>query len=417
MGERRVVVVGGGVIGVCCAYFLAKRGARVTLLERDEIGQGASFGNAGCIAPGHGPINKPGRLRQALESMFDDTSPLYIAPRLDPSLIKWLWAFARNCSELHQQHSMQALAPLGHVSRELFDELVLDEAIDCAYRREGYYDVFLTDSRFMATQEEANLMREHGYHPELLDGGGMREREPAIKEAVVGAVFYPEAGSINPHRFVTGLVDRAERAGVELRTRAEVAEVTVRGQAATGVRLCDGEALEADAVVLATGAYSPELARRLGLDLPLQPAKGYHLDRTPREGETPALRTTCMLGETSVFCTPMDGFLRFAGTLEFSGANHEIRRSRLEQLTKSASEYLEGVGEAESRSEWCGLRPCIADGLPAVGPVPGCAGAFIATGHAMLGLTLGPVTGKLVSEYVLEGSTSLDIGALGPDRF
>jgi D-amino-acid dehydrogenase len=204
---------------------------------------------------------------------------------------------------------------------------------------------------------------------------------------------------------------------VELRTRAEVADVTVRGQAATGVRLSDGEALEADAVVLATGAYSPELARRLGLDLPLQPAKGYHLDRTPREGETPALRTTCMLGETSVFCTPMDGFLRFAGTLEFSGANHEIRRSRLEQLTKSASEYLEGVGEAESRSEWCGLRPCIADGLPAVGPVPGCAGAFIATGHAMLGLTLGPVTGKLVSEYVLDGSTSLDIGALGPDRF
>jgi len=417
MGERRVVVVGGGVIGTCCAYFLAKRGAHVTLLERDEIGQGASFGNAGCIAPGHGPINKPGRLRQALESVFDDTSPLYIAPRFDPSLIKWLWAFARSCSTLHQQHSMQALAPLGLASAELFDELVGDEAIDCAYRREGYYDVFLTDRRFMAAQEEANLMQEHGYHPELLDGAGMREREPAFKDSVVGAVFYPEAASIDPHRFVTGLADRAEHSGVELRTRAEVAEVTVRGQAVTGVRLADGEVVEADAVVLATGAYSPELYRRLGLDLPLQPAKGYHRDRIPKPGETPALRTTCMLGERSVFCTPMDSFIRFAGTLEFSGVNHDIRRSRLEQLTRSASDYFEGVGEAGSLSEWCGLRPCIADGLPAVGPVPGYAGAFVATGHAMLGLTLGPVTGKLVSDYVIDGEPSLDIAPLGPDRF
>jgi D-amino-acid dehydrogenase len=170
-------------------------------------------------------------------------------------------------------------------------------------------------------------------------------------------------------------------------------------------------------VVLATGAYSPELYRKLGLDLPLQPAKGYHCDRTPREGETPALRTTCMLGERSVFCTPMDGFLRFAGTLEFSGVNHDLRRSRLEQLTRSAEQYLEGVGEAQSLSEWCGLRPCMADGLPAVGPVPGYAGAFIATGHAMLGLTLGPVTGKLMSEFVLDGKVSLDTSALGPDRF
>jgi D-amino-acid dehydrogenase len=417
MGERRVVVVGGGVIGTCCAYFLAKRGAKVTLLERDEIGQGASFGNAGCIAPGHGPINKPGRLRQALESVFDDTSPLYIAPRFDPSLIKWLWAFARNCSALHQQHSMQALAPLGHVSVELFDRLVVDEAIDCAYRREGYYDVFLTDSRFMATQEEANLAREHGYRPELLDGADMREREPALKKGIVGAVFYPEAASIDPHRFVTGLADRTERAGAEMRTRTEVAEVTVRGRSVSGVRLGDGEVVEADAVVLATGAYSPELYRRLGLDMPLQPAKGYHRDRKPKPGETPALRSTCMLGERSVFCTPMDGFVRFAGTLEFSGVNHDVRRSRLEQLTRSASQYFEGVGEAESLSEWCGLRPCIADGLPTVGPVPGYTGAFIATGHAMLGLTLGPVTGKLVSDYVMEGEPSLDIASLSPNRF
>jgi len=124
-----------------------------------------------------------------------------------------------------------------------------------------------------------------------------------------------------------------------------------------------------------------------------------------------------MLGEKSVFCSPMDGFVRFAGTLEFSGLNEEMRRSRLEQLTNAAAMYLDGVGEAESLSEWCGLRPCIADGLPVVGPVPGYRSVFVATGHAMLGLTLGPVTGKLVADYVLDGRPALDVAALSADRF
>jgi D-amino-acid dehydrogenase len=415
--DRHVVIVGGGVIGVCVAHFLAKRGAAVTLMERDEIGAGASAGNAGCIAPGHGPINKPGRVRQALESMFDELSPLYVAPRLDPSLARWLWMFARHCSELHLRHAMRALGPLGHASSALFDQLVHEEALECAYRHDGYYEVFLTRAKLDAAQRETALMRHEGYRPEALPGGAMREREPALNERVIGGVFYPEAASVDPHRFVTALAERARGFGVVVRTKTEVVGVETTGGMVRGVRTRDGETVEADAVVLATGAYSLDLARRLGLALPLQPAKGYHRDREPRAGETPALRTTCMLGERSVFLTPMDGFLRFAGTLEFSGENHEIRRPRLEQLTKAAALYFDGVAVAESRSEWCGLRPCVADGLPVAGPVPGVGGAFVATGHAMLGLTLGPVTGKLMAEYVLDGRPSLDISALRADRF
>jgi D-amino-acid dehydrogenase len=312
---------------------------------------------------------------------------------------------------------MHALGPLGHASRQLFDDLVSREAIDCAYRPDGYYDVFLTEPRLRAAVAEADLMRGEGYQPEVLDGAAMREREPALKSDVVGGVFYPEAASINPYSFVTGLADRAARAGATVASRAEVKEVLTHDRAARGVLTTEGETITADAVVLATGAYSADLCRRLGLELPLQPAKGYHRDRDPREGETPRLQVTCMLGEKSVFCTPMDGYLRFAGTLEFSGLNHEIRQSRLEQLTRAAAMYLDGVGEAESRSEWCGLRPCIADGLPVIGSVPRQQGVFVATGHAMLGLTLGPVTGMLVADCVLDGRPSLDIAALGADRF
>lgn len=191
----------------------------------------------------------------------------------------------------------------------------------------------------------------------------------------------------------------------------------MEGEQACGVRLQNGDVHHGDTVVLATGAQDTALVRKLGYYLPLQPAKGYHRDRVPRIGETPALIQPCVLGESAVFCTPMDGFVRFAGTLEFSGVNREIRRPRLEQLTRTASRYFDGVGEGESESEWCGLRPCLPDGLPAIGPLPRYPNIFVATGHAMMGLTLGPITGKLITEFILEGMPSIPLEALRPDRF
>jgi D-amino-acid dehydrogenase len=413
----QAIVVGGGVIGVCCAYFLAKRGVRVTVLERDEIGKGASYGNAGIIAPGHAPINKPGRVKQALKSVLDPLSPLYLVPRPDPALASWLWGFARACTERHLEFCLRLLAPLGHLTRQLFQELVEHEKLECDYRPGGYYEAYLTEHGLQSAEREARLIQHHGYHPETLSGDAMRGREPALNDQVLGGVFYPEAATLNPYRFVLGLAERAQRYGATFRTGTDVVNVLTADSQVRGVQTSDGETIEADVVVLAMGAYSVPLIRKLGLRFPLQAAKGYHRDREPGEGKTPLLRHACMLGEKSVFCTPMGGFMRFAGTLEFSGVNHEIRRRRLEQLTNAAKRYLTGVRDVESRSEWCGLRPCMADGLPVVGPVARCPGLFIATGHAMLGLTLGPITGRLVAEYVLDGAPAMDITALRPERF
>jgi D-amino-acid dehydrogenase len=415
--KRQVAVVGGGVIGVCTAYFLAKGGAQVTLLERDEIGMGASYGNAGTIAPGHAPINKPGRVKQALRSLFDPLSPLYIVPRWDPALIRWLWVFIRHCSRSHLERSMGVLAPLGHATAALFEDLVATEQLDCHYQRKGYYDVYLNRRALAALQPEIALLRSHGYRPEVLDNASLRSREPALNDCVCGGIFYPEAATVNPHRFVRELAERAGRYGVSFRSGSRVVELLVERARVCGVRLADSAVVRADTVVLATGAHDPALVRKLGYRMPLQPAKGYHLDRVPRAAETPALVQPCVLGESAVFCTPMDGFVRFAGTLEFSGVNHVIRRPRLEQLTRAASRYLDGVGEGESESEWCGLRPCLPDGLPAIGPLPRCPGLFVATGHAMMGLTLGPVTGKLIAEWILDRRPSINLDALRPDRF
>jgi D-amino-acid dehydrogenase len=416
--DRHTVVVGGGVVGVCCAYFMAKRGASVAVLERDQIGRAASYGNAGSIAPGHPPINKPGRVRQALKSLFDPLSPLYVAPRFDLALAKWLWSFSRACTGKHVESSMKILAALGHASRALFDELIETENLRCYFCPGGYYEIYLTDRALQSAKEETRMLSRYGFYPEVVSGSDLREREPAINDRVVGGIFYPEAATTNPYQFVLEMKERAERHGAKFQTAAEVVALQMVDGRVLGVQLENGELITADTTVLTTGAYSARLLDRLGIRFPLQAAKGYHRDCESRPDGAPLLSHACVLGENMVFCTPMDGFVRFAGTLELSGVNHEIRRPRLEQLTNAAGRYLKTMMEEPTiKSEWCGLRPCLPDGLPAVGAVSRYPGLFVATGHAMMGLTLGPVTGKLISECVFDGSPGMDIAALRPDRF
>lgn len=412
-----MLVVGGGVIGLCTAYYLTRAGAEVMLLERDEIGAGASSGNAGAVAPGHGPMTRPGRILQALRWMGDPTSPLYLPPRWQPRLWRWLWRFNSFCTEEHVHRSMELLGPLGHTGRRLFDELVEEEELDCEFQPNGYYEVYRTREGYEGAQTEIPLQREHGYATRALPGPELEELEPALRSGTVGGLFFPEAATLDPGRFLRGLARATKDRGMEIRAGAKVVEVVARGGSVVGVRLEDGEVVQGDVVVLATGAYSLELARAGGLSLPIQPAKGYHRDLPVGNGGIPRLNLTVMLGERYVFCTPMGDFLRLAGTLELSGMNHTIVPRRLENLTDSAGRYLAGLEGGHSRDDWVGLRPVTPDGLPMVGPAPGLEGLFVANGHAMLGLTLGPITGKLLAEWIVGGAPSEDLSALGPDRF
>lgn len=401
--DLRVVVVGGGVIGVSCAYFLSRAGAHVTLLERGPIAGEASFGNAGTVSAGHPPLNRPGRVREGLSRMFDPASPLHVPPRWDPDLWRWLATFARNCTHEAVTRSMEVLAPMGHRTLALFEQIIAEEEIACGYRPYGYYDVCATEAGFEAACREADLIRPHGYAPETLGPEELRRREPALTPGVVGGVFYPEAATVDPLAFTRGLADAAVRHGIRVREGAEVVDVRVRGGRAEGVTLVDGAFEPADVVVLAIGPFSLELAGRVGVRLPVQPGKGYHRDIPVGTGGAPALEIACVLHESSVFCTPLEGRLRLAGTMEFSGWNDTLRPERLEQLSRSAQRAFSAFGGAAPVSEWSGLRPVSADGLPFVGPLPDMPGAWIATGHGMLGLTLGPVTGELVARGVFAG--------------
>ncbi|MGD8321336.1 MAG: FAD-dependent oxidoreductase [Gemmatimonadota bacterium] len=415
--SARVIVVGGGIIGVSTAYELSRRGADVVLLERDRLAAGASWGNAGTVSAGHPPLNKPGRVRRALVQTMDPTSPLYVKPRWDPPLWRWLVEFARHCTWAHVGHCMEVMAPWGMEALRLFDEIVTEEGIDCGYAAEGYFDVCRTEAGLEDARHEAETILRYGYHPEILDTGALLEAEPSLSPDVVGGVYYPEAATLNPLSFLEGLAAAARARGAELREGVEVEDVVTSGGRTRGVRLGSGDEVGADAVVLATGPFSLDLARRLGTRLPVQPGKGYHRDLPVGAGGSPGLRVAFVLHETSIFCTPMDGFIRYAGTMEFSGLNHVMHRARLEQLTAGARAYLPGLEAQAPLSEWCGLRPVSADGLPMVGPLPGLEGLVVATGHGMLGLTLGPATGALVSDWVLDGDADPRWRPLSPQRF
>ena len=404
------------MIGLSCAYYLARGGARVVILERERLGAGASWGNAGTATPGHPPLNKPGRVAQGVRQMLDPTSPLYIHPSWNPGLWRWLIGFARYCTQAHVERAVGVMAPLGMQSLALFDQLIVEERIECEYRREGYYDVCATEAGLAEARHEASLIVPYGYKPETLDRDELERREPALGPHAIGAVFHPEASSMDPALFLERLARAAERRGVELREGVQVTSVLIEGGRTTGVALAGGGIERADAVVLATGAVGLELARRHGTRLPVQPGKGYHRDIPIGPNGAPRIRIACVLNEASVFCLPMESVVRFAGTMEFSGANRVMRRPRLEQLTRAGRLYFPKIGTARPVSEWCGLRPMSVDGLPIVGPLPGVEGVSVATGHGMLGLTLAPVTGQMIAHHVL-GTADARLEGLSPGRF
>jgi D-amino-acid dehydrogenase len=287
--------------------------------------------------------------------------------------------------------------------------------------------MFRTPAGAAVARHESEFARGQGFTPREVARDELHERQPALSDGVRGAFHYSEGRSMDPYGFVRAVAAQASAAGAEFRSGVEVEAVLTGGGRARGVRTRVGD-FEASAVVLATGAYSAELYRRLGFPLPVIPAKGYHLDLANRASPPGAddrpidalgVSEPCLLVETSVFCTPLPGRLRLAGTLEFSGVNDRIRRQRLEQLRRGARLYLDGldVPAVTTVSEWCGLRPCTPDGLPAVGALPGWADLYAATGHAMLGLTFGPVTGEILADLLLEGRRSPALTALDPSRF
>jgi D-amino-acid dehydrogenase len=414
MGKDGVVVIGGGVVGVCAAYYLARAGALVTVVEQGDVAAGSSYGNAGLVVPSHSiPLAAPGVWWKGLKWMGDPESPFYIKPRLDPALLAWLWRFRRACTEAHVRRAMPLLRDLGYASRALFRQLAGLDGLDFGYREEGVLGVYLTDRGYAEAIHEVERLGEVGLSAKLLDGPAARALEPALAPGVVGAVLFPDDAHLVPDRFVRGLARIAASSGVRFRTDTEVVGFQIAGHRITAVETTRGD-LEPDDVVLAAGAWSTRLGATAGLALPIQPAKGYSVtyERPPGGPRIPLL-----LGEARFAVTPMGDALRFAGTLELAGFDFSIDRRRVAAMTRGAARYLPGATGLTLRELWRGLRPCTPDGLPIVGRPAHPTNLILATGHAMIGVSLGPITGKLVAALATGAPPEIDLALLRPERF
>lgn len=412
--SNSTIIIGAGVVGVCSAYYLAKRGRKVTILERGKIEEGASKGNAGIIALGHPPLPRPGLVWKTIKWMLDGGSPLYVPPRIDFGLFAWMWNFRKACTASHFAECMRILAEYGWETGKCWDSIVADEKIDCEYHTTGWMDVFRTKEGMDHGMLEADLLRKHGFNVDILGGDELRKREPAFRKEVVGAAHYTDSRFANPGKFVTRLAERVREMGVEIITDAEVSRIDVDQGTFKGVRTSTGQSYSADNLVLAAGVWTDPLAKSLGVKIPMQAGKGYHVNLTPPD---PCTSVSCVLNETYVAVTPMGGGLRLAGTVELSGTNHRMMRKRLDMLSAGARDYLVGIDKTRIVTSWCGLRPCTADGLPVIDWAPRVKNVFIATGHAKYGFAYGPITGRLVSESILDGKPSLDTTPMRADRF
>jgi D-amino-acid dehydrogenase len=415
MPRPRTVIVGAGIVGLTTAYFLARAGREVIVLDREEIGEGASCGNAGLLSIGHYPLTRPGVSWRGIKWMFDRNAPLFIRPRPDADLISWLWTFHRHCNAPWLDRCMHELCAMGFPTLELFEEIIAAEGIDCDYRRDGWLDVVMNPANLPHAEAEAKSLVPHGYAYTMLTGDELRARSPCFTDEVAGAVWYRDSAHCNPADFMLGLGAACAKLGVDIRTSVDVAGLERdRHGRASGVHSTQGETFEGSDVVIAAGVWSGALSEQLGLDIPMQGARGYHLQY---EGIPQLPFTGCVLHETFVAVTPMREQLRLAGTLEIQPLGRPWMRNRLEMLPRGANRYIKDIQQGRVVAEWAGYRPCTSDGMPVIGAVPGTPGLFIGTGHAMMGMTLGPITAKVLAATVMGEVPPMALPMANPARY
>jgi D-amino-acid dehydrogenase len=400
-----VVVVGGGAIGAATALDLTRRGAQVVLLERGpKLASGCSAGNAGLICPSHSaPLSNPAAVRNGLRWMFTPDSPFYLKPRL--AVVPWLARFlaaARRADE-----GARVIRELSLASLALHAELATE--IDTSFERRGVLNVYSTEESAAAGRLEAERS---GLRFKALDRAEALELEPALQAHTIGAVYYPNDAHCDSLRFVETVAAAAEAEGAEIRTGVEVRRLR-RLNRAVALETSEGE-LRPSTAVLAAGAWTRQLARSVGVYVPLEGGKGYHVDLEPSATDP---RIPVWLNESWAIATPLPGRLRLAGTLELAGLDLAINHLRAEAVRLGGERGLRGLEGRKVIDVWAGLRPCTPDGLPVIGTPAGAPGVVLATGHAMKGLSLAPVTARLVGELVAGEPPSHDLAPFRPDRF
>jgi len=412
-----VVIVGGGVIGLCCAYYLNQSGTSVAVIDRGNFDDGASWVNAGLLVPSHvESIAAPGVVTQGIKWLSNPESPFYIKPRFDLDLTRWLWGFQANCTEENVKRSIPLLRDLALESLVLHAELNgLPAFMGVGLRNSGLLMLHNSPDSKKANLELADVARGTGLDVVPLSREETLAREPAIPTDITGSVFFSQDELFDPERFMQSLITEVASAGVVLMANTTVESFDTKNSEVSSVST-DAGSVVCKELVLAAGSWTGLLADKLRLKVPMQPGMGYSITV---ENPSSGLKIPLVLTDERISVTPMPGRLRVGGTMTLVGFDSEVDPVRIRPLQRVLRSLCpetadEENGMPETRS---GFRPCTVDGLPVIGRSSKYTNVTIAAGHCMLGMTQGPITGKLVSEIIGGREPSIDLTLLSPDRF
>ena len=413
--NKEVVIIGGGIIGLSTAYYLQKEGHKVTVIDKSDFSSGASYINAGYITPSHiVPLSAPGMINKGIKWMFNSESPFYVKPRLDADFLKWSWLFKKSATKQKVAKAIPVIKDINVFSRGLYEDLKSSKEFNFSYDHKGLLMYYQTEKVGEEEWDTGKKAIELGLKVENLTKEEVKKLEPNVDLNIKGAVYYHSDAHMTPNNFMQELRNYLLQNGIIIKTNEEVLDVHFKNGTIKSLTTNTQE-IKADEFVLATGSWSQNFAKKIGITLPVQAGKGYSINTTK---ET-AITIPAILMEAKVAVTPMQGFTRFAGTMEIGGINHEINQKRVNAIAKAGESYYKNISisNTEKQNAKCGLRPCSPDGLPYIGKSKKCKNLTIATGHAMMGWSLGPATGKLVTEVISDKKTSLDLNPFQIDRF
>ena len=411
----KVIVAGGGVIGLCAAYYLNKAGHEVTLIDKGDLKHGTSFGNAGYISPSHFiPLASPGIVAKGLQWMLSSSSPFYIKPRLDMDLIRWAMTFWKRSGKSTMERNIPHLNNILHLSRELTSGIRNDLGNQFRMEEKGCFMLYksaLTEKHELELAKEAAALN---IETRVFNAKEIQDMEPEVEVNVRGGVLYPIDAHLHPGDLMQTIHDHLQQSGVKFQLETTITGFEKQGRKVTKV-LTDKGDFTGDEIILATGSWLPVTSRDLGIDLLLQAGKGYSMTFNAVEKN---LHYPAILVDDRVAMTPMGTDLRMGGTMEISGIGSPMLMKRVQSIFKAAKNYYPDLPVAFPSQDniWYGLRPLSPDGLPYIGRHSKYDNIVMAGGHAMLGLSLAAATGKLVEEIVGGTDTSIDISAFNVER-
>lgn len=414
---KHVLIIGGGIIGLSSAFYLRREGFDVTVVDRSDMRDGCSYGNAGYVCPSHFvPLAAPGIIQQGIKWMFNSKSPFYIQPRLKSELIRWGWKFMQSATHKHVQRSAIPLRDIALLSKTLYEEWTQLPGFNFAYEPKGLLDFFQTEASAHHAEQSVREARELGLDARLLNKQEVEAMHPGTPLNILGAVYYGCDAKVYPNKLMGDLQGWLKVNGVYFEPFQSVTGFTTEGDSIKAVHAGDS-VFTPDHVVLAAGVWSGDIARQLKVNMPMIGGRGYSvtLENSPYKFNYPVI-----LSEARVAISPMDGNkLRFGGTMEITGIDAPPRMNRVQGILESVTRYFPEyrVPMPAEKQVWYGYRPCSADGLPYIGQASQYKNLTVGTGHSMLGLSLGAATGKLVSELVAGQKTSMDITPFRVERF